>query len=55
MYWNGQRVDDGVVPTPHDGVEVNASHFDVYLSVYYIGIYLNVTIQLGLTMTTVIM
>jgi hypothetical protein len=55
MYWNGQGVDNGVVPTPYVGVEVNASHFDVYVSSYYVGLCLNVTIQLGLAMTTVIM
>jgi hypothetical protein len=42
MYWNGQRVENGGEPTPHVGVEVNASHSDFYLTVYCIGLCLNV-------------
>jgi hypothetical protein len=48
MYWNGQRVENGGIPTPHGGVEVNASHlaashFASYLTVYYMSLCLNVT------------
>jgi hypothetical protein len=35
-------VENGGDSAPHIGVEVNASHSDIYLTVYYIGLCLNV-------------